>query len=103
MRCLVAGVGRQRASHRVLLLLSRAGEGRRRGRWRGGALLDDVLLGLLLVISDDDGDGELICCGCRFNCCFCDVGVEEERRRRNDQRRPNGPNFLCVVSQNYEI
>lgn len=35
-----------------------------------------------------------------------DVGsivVEEERRRRNDQRRPNGPNFLCVVSQNYEI
>lgn len=104
MRCLVAGVGRQRASHRVLLLLSRGGEGRRRGRWRGDALLNDVLLGLLLVISDDDGDGELICCGCCwFNCCFCDVGVEEERRRRNDQRRPNGPNFLCVVSQNYEI
>lgn len=66
-------------------------------------VLNDVLLGLLLVISDDDGDGELICCGCWFNCCFCDVGVEEERRRRNDQRRPNVPNFLCVVSQNYEI
>lgn len=59
--------------------------------------MNDVLLGLLLVISDDDGDGELICCGCWFNCCFCDVGVEEERRRRNDQRRPNGPNF-CVLS-----
>lgn len=31
-------------------------------------VLNDVLLGLLLVISDDDGDGELICCGCWFNC-----------------------------------